>query len=346
MSSRSGFVQNSRSSTSKLAQAWQIGVPICALLLLFELAARAGRMMPQLVEPLHLWPVVQEVLLAVIVFAIVNTPLMVAERLWPGTSGKRHYLDGGKFWLIYLIISYGWAKAATLLRASMAATPLIAWRISSDSSTLVITAGILLWVFVFDFFYYWFHRAQHRFSGLWSFHRVHHSIVHLNCLNSYHHVTEEIFRFPFIALPLALLIEIDVPQLVLLSAFVAAWTQYIHSDTRVHFGRLWPYFSDNSYHRIHHSTERKYFDKNFAAFFPFWDRLFGTYCEPDRDALCEVGLFEAPAPRTIRDYLLMPFRQNADAGDVSHAASSAALAAAVRSPAPASHRESGVDTEA
>nr|WP_198342298.1 sterol desaturase family protein [Pedobacter psychrophilus] len=32
-----------------------------------------------------------------------------------------------------------------------------------------------------------------------------------------------------------------------------------------------------SNHRVHHGTQEKYLDKNYAATFIFWDRMFGTY---------------------------------------------------------------------
>ena len=32
-----------------------------------------------------------------------------------------------------------------------------------------------------------------------------------------------------------------------------------------------------SNHRVHHGTQEKYLDKNYAATFIFWDRMFGTF---------------------------------------------------------------------
>jgi hypothetical protein len=36
-------------------------------------------------------------------------------------------------------------------------------------------------------------------------------------------------------------------------------------------------FVTPSNHRVHHGSDEKYIDKNFAAIFIFWDKLFGTY---------------------------------------------------------------------
>lgn len=297
-----------------LRPVYKVTFPVIALLVLFELSAQASRKAMVELSSLNLWLSVQELLSSVVAFALINIPLILAERIWPGTTSRRRYLEGAKFLLVFLVVTYCWSKAANLLIGELQLQPLFAWKIQNDSGgaahTFVIALGTLISVWTFDFLYYWFHRAQHHFPMLWRFHRVHHSIVHLNCLNSYHHAFEEILRFPFITIPLAVLLKVDVPQLVLLSAFVVAWGQYIHSDTRVHLGKLSPVFADNAHHRIHHAVLDRHFNKNFAAFFPVWDRLFGTYEEPQQGCgLPAVGLADVPPPRTVSDYLFMPFRQ-------------------------------------
>ena len=284
---------------------------VFGLLLSFELAARLSHQTTDLLNSLGFWVNVQELLASIVAFAFVILPLVIAERVWPGTTSKRDYVAGAKYWLAYLVVAYGWSKITVLLIAKLGLVPVLAWKIQDDSGgaihPIVVALGILVPMWTFDFFYYWFHRAQHRFGVLWRFHRVHHSIVHLNCLNSYHHVFEEMFRFPFIAVPLALLLKVDVPQLVLLSAFVSTWGLFIHSDTRINFGAFGWVFGDNVNHRMHHSIE--HFNKNFAAFFPIWDRLFGTYQKPERDTLPPVGLENVPPPGSGLDYVFMPFRR-------------------------------------
>jgi hypothetical protein len=41
-------------------------------------------------------------------------------------------------------------------------------------------------------------------------------------------------------------------------------------------------FATPSNHRVHHGSQEKYLDKNFAATFIIWDRIFGTF-EPETD---------------------------------------------------------------
>ncbi|WP_201772692.1 sterol desaturase family protein [Endozoicomonas numazuensis] len=36
-----------------------------------------------------------------------------------------------------------------------------------------------------------------------------------------------------------------------------------------------------SHHRVHHTTNSKYIDKNYAGIFIIWDKMFGTFAEED-----------------------------------------------------------------
>jgi hypothetical protein len=45
-----------------------------------------------------------------------------------------------------------------------------------------------------------------------------------------------------------------------------------------------------SHHRVHHATNARYLDRNYAGVFIVWDRLFGTF-EPETDAEpCRYGI--------------------------------------------------------
>ncbi len=52
-------------------------------------------------------------------------------------------------------------------------------------------------------------------------------------------------------------------------------------------------FATPSNHRVHHGCNEKYLDKNYAATFIFWDRMFGTYQieeeKPDYGITTKIG---------------------------------------------------------
>ena len=175
---------------------------------------------------------------------------------------------------------------------------------------LVLIVSPFIGAVIGDFFFYWFHRIQHRY--LWRFHRVHHSIRELNGLACYHHLSEEAFRSIFAVLPMSLLISWSAPGAFWALVFVNLQSFYIHSSSRIHVGPFGFILADNRYHRIHHSTDPKHFDKNFAAATPLWDVLFGTAYFPKKKEWPQTGLADFAEPDGIVDYVLSPFdRQNA-----------------------------------
>ena len=173
-------------------------------------------------------------------------------------------------------------------------------------------AGVFLAVvasaYLLELFYYWFHRMQHTVPFFWRFHAVHHSIKELSGWNCSHHATEEIFRIPFVIIPVLAVVSVNpgfVP--IWIPAITAAQGQFEHSCTRLHFGWLRYLIADNRYHRIHHSIEPRHFGKNFGSFTPIWDWCFGTAHFPARNEWPEAGFSDLAEPRTLRDYLLRPF---------------------------------------
>ncbi len=98
----------------------------------------------------------------------VNVPLVFAEKFSPETKNERRYLQGATYWLIYIIFSYYWSILAAKL--SLKLQPLFIWNIQEKLddpiNIMTVVVGLLLPLLLFDFFYYWFHRAQHNFSFL------------------------------------------------------------------------------------------------------------------------------------------------------------------------------------
>jgi hypothetical protein len=60
-------------------------------------------------------------------------------------------------------------------------------------------------------------------------------------------------------------------------------------------------------HRIHHSRLEEHVEKNFAAFFPLWDVIFGTYYAPKKNEYPPTGLASGEHVTTFRQALFLPF---------------------------------------
>ena len=242
--------------------------------------------------------------------------LLVFEIVLPASrSSMVSRIRGYGFWLVYIVITATTLTVFGNAFASLGLKPLLS--VNLDSSLTFKNETIRLFSFAFaliasstlaDFFYYWFHRLQHSNSFMWRFHRIHHSIREMNALNSNHHFTEEIFRIPFVTIPLALIISVNAGTTPLLLAMLLGMHGlFIHSSTKISLGPLRCFLADNRFHRIHHSIEVKHFDKNFGSFTVIWDVLFQTACMPLLREWPATGLDEMREPSNLRDFLFLPF---------------------------------------
>jgi len=147
-----------------------------------------------------------------------------------------------------------------------------------------------VFIVMYDFGYYWFHRCQHTWRWFWCHHKLHHTDEHMNATTSFrHHWLENVYRIPFIVIPMAVLISIDSSMPLIMYDFMLAWAIFTHMNLRLELGPLTPIFAGPQVHRIHHSKLRQHQDRNFAAYFPIWDIMFGTWCKPEKGEFPDCG---------------------------------------------------------
>ncbi len=140
-------------------------------------------------------------------------------------------------------------------------------------------------VLIADFAYYWDHRMMHRISLGWATHTVHHSSEHFNMSVAYRFgPLDAIFPIIF-SLPIVML---GFDPLLVLSAeiFVQVFQTLLHTEI---IGKLpkpiEKIFNTPSHHRVHHGSNRQYWDKNYAGILIIWDRMLGTF-EPEVEKVC------------------------------------------------------------
>lgn len=135
-----------------------------------------------------------------------------------------------------------------------------------------------------DFLYYWKHLIAHKVRWFWSAHVVHHSSEHYNLTTALRQPWNNHFTgFVMLSSPLVLL---GVHPLVL--AFVGSinllYQFWIHTES---IDKMPPWFeavfNTPSHHRVHHATNPRYLDSNFAGIFIIWDKIFGTFVPEMRD---------------------------------------------------------------
>lgn len=179
----------------------------------------------------------------------------------------------------------------------------------SDGGSILKCFGLgFAWLAARDFFYYWLHRMQHASKWLWAEHALHHSEESMNVTTSIrHHYLEFPLTVLFVNVPLLYLIKPPVLSLTIVVSILSVTEISNHMNLRLGLGRFAWIIATPQNHRIHHSPQPEHIDKNFAAFFPIWDVLFGTYYRPNRGEYPSTGLAGGQRVTTTRQALLLPF---------------------------------------
>ncbi len=148
-----------------------------------------------------------------------------------------------------------------------------------------------LLLFAEDFVYYWFHRLSHEHRIWWAAHVNHHSSQHYNLSTALRQTWTGNLALTWILwLPLALLGF--PPGLIVFQKGVSLVYQFwIHTEQVKRLPRwIEAVFNTPSHHRVHHATNPRYLDRNYAGIFIIWDRLFGTFAAEDDAEPCRYGI--------------------------------------------------------
>ena len=235
------------------------------------------------------------------------------ERVLPA-AGPRKPLRG--YWLNFKVtlLEYvtipvlgGLTSVAVIALGKRLGLGLIDLRFSTGHGMVDLLLGFLLSTFIFDFFFYWYHRFQHE-SFLWQEHKLHHMDEQL-CAFYRESWLETLISGPLSAIPLAILFKLNPEQGAITGTIFTAWVVFIHTNIRLHLGPVAVLFNAPQGHRIHHSRMREHFDQNFAAFFPIWDVLFGTYHYPKRDEYPSTGVHGEKEVQTLWEAATLAFRE-------------------------------------
>jgi sterol desaturase/sphingolipid hydroxylase (fatty acid hydroxylase superfamily) len=165
-------------------------------------------------------------------------------------------------------------------------------------------------------FYYW-HRANHRWSFLWRFHNVHHVDPDLDVSTAYRfHFAEIGFSAAFRAVQVALIGGAPWMFVVYELAFQLN-TLFQHSNARLPVGVerwLCLLLVTPRMHGIHHSQLRAETDSNWSSVLSCWDRLHGTLRLDVPQAAIEIGVpgYARPEDNRWPALLAMPFRPQRD----------------------------------
>lgn len=139
--------------------------------------------------------------------------------------------------------------------------------------------SIALCVVLADFVYYWEHRFMHRIGIGWATHTVHHSSPYFNISVAYRFGPLDGIMPLFFHIPLVIL-GFNPWMVLLAESLVQLYQTALHTEVVKKFPRpIEAIMNTPSHHRVHHGSNEKYIDKNYAGIFIIWDRMFGSFAE-------------------------------------------------------------------
>lgn len=160
----------------------------------------------------------------------------------------------------------------------------------SSLSHFPLALRILLFFIVADFLHYWIHRLMHQ-PVLWNIHKWHHSPTHMSWMSGFRATIFDavLVNLAFIfAWPILGNITYGTTIFILICNLLI--NDWMHLNVSFRMPYLEKIMISPRYHHIHHSNASEHYTKNLAAIFPIWDKLFGTYVNPDNVQELNFGL--------------------------------------------------------
>ena len=154
------------------------------------------------------------------------------------------------------------------------------------------TSSVFTWVFsfvIYDLFYYLFHRYSHERQIFWASHVAHHHSEEYNLSTALRQTGTGFFIKWVFYIPLFV---IGMPSEVFLSvaSINLIYQFWVHTQHIPKLGWYELFFVTPSNHRVHHSQNDLYIDRNYGGVFIIWDRIFGTFQEEQDSEPCVYGI--------------------------------------------------------
>lgn len=214
--------------------------------------------------------------------------LIILEMVWARFRAPEKYEP--KDTLTSLLFGFGSTVAGALTGAAIFGLSVYLYQYRA----VTIPFAWWTWIVCFildDFAYYVFHRAAHRVRWFWASHVNHHSSQHYNLSTALRQTWTGFIAGSFLfRLPL-MLIGFHPAMVAFVGGINLIYQFWIHTET---IGRMPRWFeavmNTPSHHRVHHATNPRYLDANYAGVFIVWDRMFGSFTPEVDDEPIRYGI--------------------------------------------------------
>lgn len=158
-----------------------------------------------------------------------------------------------------------------------------AWCVQRFALFALPANSVWVWIsalLLYDFCYYWLHRAGHEVNILWAAHVVHHQSEDYNLSTALRQTGSGVLLGWLFYLPMAIL-GYPLEVFVVVALIDLLYQFWVHTELVGRLGWFDRVFCSPSNHRAHHAVNDRYLDRNYGGILIVWDRMFGTFIEED-----------------------------------------------------------------
>ena len=214
--------------------------------------------------------------------------LVIAEMVWARIKAPEKYEPRDTFTSLF----FGFGSSVVGALTGALVFGLFVWLYQFRLVTIPFAWWAWILCFVLDdLAYYVFHRTAHRVRWFWASHVNHHSSQHYNLSTALRQTWTGFIAGSFaFRLPL-MLIGFHPAMVFFVGGINLIYQFWIHTEA---IGRLPKWFeavmNTPSHHRVHHATNPRYLDANYAGVFIVWDKMFGSFTPEVDDEPIRYGI--------------------------------------------------------
>ena len=167
--------------------------------------------------------------------------------------------------------------------------------------------GYIVW----ELGHFAYHFFAHKVRLLWCLHSTHHSPESMSIFVTHAHHFLEAPYADIVRTSVCMLLGVSPPLLFTIMFVDGTWGIIIHAGENLvrdaRMGVLNRFMLTPSHHRVHHSRNPLYIDRNFCNLLNIWDRVFGTLQDEHEHTPPDYGITRPTKPGSFVDFYFGEF---------------------------------------
>ena len=206
---------------------------------------------------------------------------------------KDFWLDGFYMFFNFFIFSIAISGFYRLIQVGFSDIGITSKSIAFiDPSTWPMWLQLLVFFIILDFVQWFTHTLLHKYSFLWKFHKVHHSVKEMGfAAHLRYHWMENIFYKPLKTFAVMILFGFEPEQAYIVHFIAITIGHFNHANIKITWGPLKYIINNPVMHLQHHAydvPEGKY-GVNFGISLSLWDYIFKTNYIPEDGGTIDLG---------------------------------------------------------